>query len=159
MMLALGMFVFMRQTLPFQTMQRDATYLWAANKRVGKRDAFQFTGIGDDSVTLQGALYPELTGGVLSLSALRLMAGEGRAWPLLDGQGMIYGMFVIKSVTESGTSFYPDGSPRKIDFTLKLTRVDESLIAMFGDIGKQAEMLLGKAGEMGTKLTGMMGAG
>lgn len=54
MMLALGMFVFMRQTLPFQTMQRDATYLWAANKRVGKRDAFQFTGIGDDSVTLQG---------------------------------------------------------------------------------------------------------
>ncbi len=27
-MLALGMFVFMRQTLPHQTMQRDAEYLW-----------------------------------------------------------------------------------------------------------------------------------
>ena len=44
MMLALGMFVFMRQTLPHQTMQRDAEYLWPSNSRVGKRDSFQYLG-------------------------------------------------------------------------------------------------------------------
>lgn len=44
MMLALGMFVFMRQTLPHQTMQRDAEYRWPSNSRVGKRDSFQFWG-------------------------------------------------------------------------------------------------------------------
>jgi phage protein U len=44
MMLALGMFVFMRQTLPYQTLQRDAEYRWPSNSRVGKRDAFQFLG-------------------------------------------------------------------------------------------------------------------
>ena len=37
MMLALGMFVFMRQTLPHQTLQRDAEYRWPSNSRVGKR--------------------------------------------------------------------------------------------------------------------------
>ncbi len=48
MMLALGMFVFMRQTLPHQTMQRDAEYRWPSNSRVGKRDSFQFLGPGEE---------------------------------------------------------------------------------------------------------------
>ncbi|HCT4082906.1 TPA: hypothetical protein OT062_004661, partial [Escherichia coli] len=52
-----------------------------------------------------------------------------------------------------------DGTPRKIDFTLSLTRVDESLAALYGDIGKQAESLIGKAGSMATRFTGMTGAG
>ncbi|HCO9030143.1 hypothetical protein J8999_16800 [Escherichia coli] len=40
-----------------------------------------------------------------------------------------------------------------------VTRVDESLAALYGDIGKQAESLIGKAGSMATKFTGMTGAG
>ena len=131
MMLALGMFVFMRQTLPHQTMQRESDYRWPSNSRIGKRDAFQFLGVGE----------------------------EGRAWPLLDGTGMIYGMYVISRVSETGSIFFADGTPRKIDFTLSLTRVDESLAALYGDIGKQAESLIGKAGSMATKFTGMTGAG
>ena len=47
----------------------------------------------------------------------------------------------------------------EIDFTLSLTRVDESLAALYGDIGKQAESLIGKAGSMATRFTGMTGAG
>ena len=128
MMLALGMFVFMRQTLPHQTMQRESDYRWPSNSRIGKRDAFQFLGVGEENITLAGVLYPELTGGKLTMTTLRLMAEEGRAWPLLD-------------------------------FTLSLTRVDESLAALYGDIGKQAESLIGKAGSMATRFTGMTGAG
>ncbi len=37
MMLALGMFVFMRQTLPHQTMQRESDYRWPSNSRIGKQ--------------------------------------------------------------------------------------------------------------------------
>ncbi|EOK6251710.1 TPA: phage tail protein, partial [Escherichia coli] len=36
--------------------------------------------------------------------------------------------------------------------------VDESLAALYGDIGKQAESLIGKAGSMAAKFTGMTGA-
>ncbi|WP_318356265.1 phage tail protein [Enterobacter sp.] len=152
MMLALGMFVFMRQTLPYQSIRHDTDYNWPSNKRIGKRNAFQFTGPGDETITLTGALYPELTGGTLSLTALRLMAAGGRSWPLLDGYGLIYGMYVIQNVSETGSSLYPDGSPRKIDFTVTLTRVDESLVAMFGDLKEQVVTLVNKA-------TGMLGAG
>lgn len=157
MMLALGLFVFMRQTLPFQNMQRDAEYRWPSNARVGKRDAFQFLGVGEEKITLGGELYPELTGGHLSLTALRLMAEDGKAWPLLSGSGMIYGMFVINSISDTGTEFFPDGSPRKISFTLTLTRVDESLAAVYGDLSKQAETLVGNAKDAATKLTSTLG--
>jgi hypothetical protein len=148
MMLALGMFVFMRQTVPFQNLQRSADYRWSSNARVGKRDAFQFLGPGEEKITLTGELYPELTGGTLSMLALYKMADEGRAWPLISGIGMIYGMFVINNVSETGSVFFADGSPRKISFTLSLTRVDDSLVALYGDIGKQAESLVGRAGNV-----------
>lgn len=147
-MLTLGMFVFMRQSLPYQSLQRSADYQWPSNSRVGKRDAFQFLGPGDDKITLTGDLYPEMTGGRLSMLALYTMADEGRAWPLISGTGTIYGMFVITNVSETGTVFFADGSPRKISFTLSLTRVDDSLAALYGDIGKQAESLVGKAGDV-----------
>ncbi|HBM2986958.1 phage tail protein [Klebsiella oxytoca] len=159
MMLALGMFVFMRQTLPHQTMQRNAEYRWPSNTRIGKRDTFQFLGPGEEKITLAGVLYPEHTGGKLTMMFIRLMADEGRAWPLLDGTGTIYGMYVINNISETGSIFFPDGTPRKIDFTLTLTRVDESLAALYGDIGKQAESLIGKAGNMASSIADMMGVG
>ncbi len=70
---------------------------------------------------ITGDLFPELTGGVLSLAAVRLMAEQGKQWPLIDGTGMIYGWYVISNVKENGSEFYSDGSPRKINFTLQLT--------------------------------------
>lgn len=145
MMLALGMFVFQRRTLPFQSLNRTSDYSWAKNSRVGKRANYQFLGAGDDTVTVGGTLYPEITGGSISCSLLRVMADQGRSWPLIDGNGMIYGMYVISSVMENGSEFFPDGTPRKIEFTLKLTRVDESLIAMFGDLAQQAQQLRNNA--------------
>ncbi|HGL3703300.1 TPA: phage tail protein, partial [Enterobacter hormaechei] len=136
-----------------------AEYRWPSNSRVGKRDAFQFLGVGEEKITLAGVLYPELTGGRMTMTTIRLMAEEGRAWPLLDGTGMIYGMYVINSVSDTGSVFFSDGTARKIDFTLTLTRVDPSLAALYGDIGKQAETLIGKAGDMAKKLPGMVGMG
>lgn len=46
MMLALGMFVFERRTLPYQSMQHSKDYRWASNDRVGKPPAYQFLGEG-----------------------------------------------------------------------------------------------------------------
>ena len=146
MMLVLGMFVFQLQTLPYQSLQRDVDYRWPSNSRVGQRPAMQFLGVNEEKIVLSGSLLPEITGGRMSLLALNLMADEGRAWPLLDGGGTIYGMFVINAVSETFSEFFADGTARKIDFTVSLTRVDESLAAMFGDIQKQAESLVGNLG-------------
>ncbi|MFQ6242984.1 phage tail protein [Yersinia enterocolitica] len=145
MMLSLGLFVFMRQTTPYQNMNRNIDYRWPTNNRIGLRPAAQFLGVDSEKITLSGVLLPELTGGKLSLLALELMAAQGKAWPLIEGNGTLYGMFVIESLSQSGTLFFADGSARRIEFTLKLLRVDESLTAMFGDLRQQADQLLTKA--------------
>ncbi|WP_339099471.1 phage tail protein [Yersinia enterocolitica] len=144
MMLSLGLFVFMRQTTPYQNMNRNIDYRWPTNNRIGLRPAAQFLGVDSEKITLSGVLLPELTGGKLSLLALELMAAQGKAWPLIEGNGTIYGMFVIESLSQIGTLFFADGSARRIEFTLKLLRVDESLTAMFGDLQQQADQLIGK---------------
>ncbi|NCU07421.1 phage tail protein [Pantoea ananatis] len=141
MMMILGMMPFVRQTLPFDNLQHDITYRWAKNSRVGRRESTQFLGGGDDKIKLSGELRPEITGGNVTLLALKTMADEGLAWPLIGGNGIIYGMFVVTDFSATHTEFYSDGSARKIGFTLNLMRVDDSLTSMFGDLKRQAEEL------------------
>lgn len=145
MLMVLGLFVFERRTLPYQSMVFIKDYRWASNERIGKPKAWQYLGEGETSFNLSGLLYPELTGGRLSLKAVELMANEGRAWPLIDGTGIIHGMFIIEKVTHTHSDFYSDGTARKIDFTLVLKRVDESLMTTFGDLRTQASELVESA--------------
>ncbi len=156
MMLTLGLFVFQLQTVPYQSLQRDVDYRWPANNRVGLRPLPQFLGVNEEKITLSGVLMPEITGGRLSLMALNLMADEGKAWPLLEGSGTIYGMFVVNSVSETHTEHFSNGAARRIEFTLMLTRVDESLAAMFGDMKAQADGLLNQAGGLTGQIGGLL---
>ncbi|VEB71180.1 Phage protein U [Providencia rustigianii] len=110
---------------------------------MGKRPAFQFIGADSDDITLSGSLFPSLTGGKLSLLALESMAETGKAWALIDGSGTIYGMYVIEEITQAKSDFFDDGAARKIDFTLKLKRTDESLSEMFGDLSQQLNDIRG----------------
>lgn len=147
MLMVLGFFVFERRTLPHQSMRYSKDYRWVSNDRIGRRPAYQFLGEGETSRTLSGTLYPEITGGRLSLQAIELMADEGRAWPLIDGTGMIHGMYVIDKVTHNHTELFSDGAAKKIEFSLSLKRVDESLAAMYGDLKTQADNLVTSASE------------
>lgn len=153
MMMIYGMMVFMRQTLPFQELQRTVDYRWPTNSRIGQRASAQFTGVGDEKITLSGELRPEITGGTISLLVLKVMADEGRAWPLIGGNGTIYGMYVVENFSETHGEFFADGTARKISFSLSLKRVDESLTAMFGDLKKQADGLISGAGNLPGQLS------
>ncbi|ERT11626.1 MULTISPECIES: phage tail protein [Photorhabdus] len=137
MMAALGLFVFMLKTTPYQSLQHQQSWRYGFNNRVGARPVFQFMGPNNDTITLSGALYPEITGGRLSLLALQLMAESGKAWSFLDGSGTIYGMFIIESIDQTKSEFFTDGTARKIDFTVTLRRVDDNLGEMFGDLRTQ----------------------
>lgn len=133
-MMALGLFVFALQTAPYQQLQRQTTWRHPSQSRVGRRPARQFLGPGEDTITLSGTLYPELTGGKLSLAMLHSMAETGKAWPLIEGSGQIYGMFVIEDKSETHTTFFPDGTARKIEFSLKLSRVDDDRLDLLGSV-------------------------
>lgn len=132
MMLALGMFVFSLSTLAYQELQRQTEWRHPSSSRVGAAPARQFIGRGDDSITLPGIIFPELAGTTLSLDALRLMANTGKAWPMIEGTGRIYGLWVIESLSETKTVFFRDGTPRRIEFTLSLKRIDDDQLDLIG---------------------------
>ncbi|MRJ36259.1 phage tail protein [Pseudomonas haemolytica] len=132
MMLSLGMFVFSLSTLAYQELQRQTNWRHASNSRVGAPPALQFVGRGEDTITLPGIILPELAGSILSLDALRLMANTGKAWPMVEGTGRIYGLWVIESLSETKTLFFRDGTPRRIEFTLTLKRTDDDRIDLLG---------------------------
>lgn len=125
-MMAIGLFVFELRTAPYQQLQRQSQWRHPMTSRVGLRPARQFTGPGDDVITLTGVLFPEVTGGRVSLAMLRAMAETGRPWPLIQGDGTIYGEFVIEDMSETHSLFFQDGTARQIDFSLKLARADDS---------------------------------
>ena len=87
MLMALGMFLFDLPTLAHDELQRRASWRHARAARVGARDATQFVGPGEETISLSGAVYAEITDGRVSIEDLRTMAASGEAWPLLDGTG------------------------------------------------------------------------
>lgn len=155
MMMVLGLYVFTLRTVPYQELQYQRNWRHATNVRVKRRPSTQYLGPDNDSLTLSGVLLPEITGGRLSLLALEVMAEQGKAWPLIEGSGTIYGMYVIEGLSQTKTEFFDSGMPKRIEFTLTLKRVDESLSEMFGDLGEQLNSLkdtassaLGSVGEL-----------
>lgn len=149
MMMTLGLFVFMLKTVPYQELQFQRSWRFPANNRVGVRPSLQYLGPDNDTLTLSGVLLPEITGGRLSLLALEKIAELGRAWPLIEGSGTIYGMFVIESLSQTKAEFFNDGACRRIEFTLTLKRNDESLSEMFGSLSSQLPAMQGAAASAG----------
>jgi phage protein U len=134
MMMALGLFVFGMHTVAYQELQRQTDWRHPSTSRVGTNPARQFLGRGDDTITLPGVLVSGLAGTQISLDTLRTMADTGKAWPLIEGTGRIYGIYVIESISETRSYFFKDGAARRIEFTLTLQRVDDSDLDVLGGI-------------------------
>lgn len=153
MMMCLGMFIFGLDTAAYQDLDRQTAWRFAKNPRVGARDAYQFTGNGDDTITLSGWLAPELTGTSFSLDALRTMADTGQAWILIKGTGRIYGTFIITSLNQKESILGSDGDPAKIEFTITLERTDDGVLSILGSLGdiSSVSQLMDMSGLTGLK--------
>lgn len=121
-MLMLGGFKFSLNTAVFQEMQRNTSWRWPAQERLGQYDALQHTGPGDDRITLPGVIYPDWRGGVQQVDELRALAAQGRPLRLIAATGQILGMWVIESIGETQSFFLPDGTPRRQEFTLTIKK-------------------------------------
>ncbi|HBZ7931908.1 TPA: phage tail protein [Klebsiella variicola subsp. variicola] len=108
-------------------MELSRNWRHVKNDRVGRSAKWQYVGAGENQLTQGGLLYPEITGGNLSLGAVSTMAYIGLAWPLIDGVGSIYGMYVITGLQETHQEFDRYGKAKKIEFTLSLQRVGEDI--------------------------------
>lgn len=124
-MMALGPFVFGLSTLAYQALKRKTSWRHADNARIGVRGANQFLGPGEDSISLDGVLYPELGARRTQLADLRKLGDTGLAHPMVAGTGEVMGAWIIESLGEDQKTFFSDGVPRRIDFSLSLRQVDE----------------------------------
>ncbi|WP_417441934.1 phage tail protein [Idiomarina sp.] len=125
-MMTLGFFVFSLKTASADSIDEQRSWRHASNNRVGSNPAYQYVGQGPQTAKLPGILYPEITGGEEQLDELSKMADSGKAWPWVDGSGALKGYYFITDIEKKSTEFYPDGTARKIEFSLSLTRADEN---------------------------------
>ena len=131
MLACLGLFVFNHQTAPFSERQRTTAWRHARSEPIGKRSSSQFIGPGEDTITLNGTLAPEVTGVLLSLDLLRAMADTGEPYMLVLGNGQILGAFEIDSIDERSSSLYENGTARLTEFSINLSRTpDDTLDAL-----------------------------
>lgn len=126
------MFVFETRSVPYQELKRITEWRHASQSRVGERPAYQYIGQGIDTINLSGVLLPTFTGGRFSLDEIREMANQGNAWPLVEGTGRQYGLWVVTRVEETSTHFFRDGAAEKIEFILTLEHVDDERTDLIG---------------------------
>ncbi|NQZ32538.1 MAG: phage tail protein [Oceanospirillaceae bacterium] len=128
MLMTLGLFVFGINTLSYQTLQRTTSWRHNSQNRIGNSLSYQFLGAGEDKQTLSGWQAPELSGEKLSLEVLRQMANTGAPYVMVDGTGLVHGLWIIKQVTETKTLFHPNGQAKRIEFSIDLIKVDDAQI-------------------------------
>lgn len=126
MMMSWGMFGFELPNLVYDRLSRRTDWRHAETARVGARNARQFLGPGSDVITLSGCLVPQLVGDPAAVSTLRDMGDKGDALPLVDGLGVVHGNFYLSNLSEEQQVFFFDGVARKTDFTIELTRADDT---------------------------------
>lgn len=124
-MLRLGAYSFSIDAAAYQQLSRVTRYRWAAQARVGSHDALQFTGHGEDQITLTGRIYPGWRAGPHQIRDMREQAAEGLPMMLVDGAGVIHGRWVIESIEEQADVFAPGGAPRRQQFTLQMRFFDD----------------------------------
>lgn len=128
MLMSLDQFVFSLTTAPFRELQRQRSWKHPKKSRIGARDSRQYTGQGDDTITLNGLVAPETIGSIASISELAAMADTGEGYALVDGIGNVYGAYIITGLNETQTYHTAEGIPRKIEFALTLERVDDDVL-------------------------------
>ncbi|GEM_PF-415205 len=121
-MMALGDYRFSLDTAAFEALQRQTQYRWVGQERLGRESAFQYLGPGEDTIDFSGVIYPHFRGGLGQVDAMRAEAAKGVALLLVDGRGGVWGNYVIKSISETRSMHFDDGTPRRVEFSLSLTK-------------------------------------
>lgn len=124
-LMSIGMFSFEIDTALFDQLRRRRSWRHPSNDRVNNRPAFQFAGPGDDDISLSGRIYPGQIGDAAAIDQLATMAATGQAFPLVDGEGDVYGAYVIVGLDETKRQIGASGKPAVIEFSLDLKRTDD----------------------------------
>ena len=126
-MMTLGDVAFAVRTTVYQRLRRTTTYRWPSLDRVGRWPARQFTGPGNDQVTLDGVVMPTYRGAAGAVDALRQLALTGQPQQMSAGTGEVYGLWCLEQVEEDRSGLFVDGAARRIAWVLQLVRYGDDV--------------------------------
>ena len=126
-MMQLGFFQFSIDGATYQRLSRSVEYRWARQARIGTNDALQFTGLGPETIEIEGVIYPHFRGGLKQVDRMRTQASLGLPLTLVSGIGKVLGLWVVEGITEGQEVFASRGVPQRQDFTMRMTRYDGGL--------------------------------
>ncbi len=112
-------------TRPFSIddMQRSASADIASKPLMGAFPGKEFTGEGDDEITLSGQLLPTKIGGLEELEIVHEMRRSGTKFPLQRGDGTRLGWFAITRISENHTHLTREGVGFVVKHTIVMTKV------------------------------------
>lgn len=120
-------FYFNLDTAAFDELRRQTEYRWASQERLTRRAAQQGVGIGDDKLSLKGAIFPGWRGGLKQLDTLRAIAEKLEALNLTTGYGQVLGTWCLARIEEEQEALMAGGIPRKQGFTLEFVRYGDDM--------------------------------
>ena len=123
-LLMLGDVPFTAPGTAYQALKRASEYRQPSQDRVHQRPIHQSTGLGRDTIDLDGVQFPGALGapGLAHLDALRALAEAGEPRILVAGTGEVFGKYVVTSLEEDRMRVFRDGAPRRVAWRLKLAR-------------------------------------
>ena len=120
-------FYFNLDTAAFDELKRSSEYRWASQERLNRRPAQQAVGMGEERITLTGAIFGGFKGGIKQLDTLRSIAAQLQPLGLTTGYGDVLGNWCLKNIEEEQSALLQGGIPRKQGFTLEFVRYGDDL--------------------------------
>ncbi|MHC8285363.1 phage tail protein [Pseudomonas sp. XS1P51] len=120
-------YYFNLDTAAFDSLRRSTEFRWASQERLSRRPAQQGVGMGDEKITLKGAIFPGFRGGLKQLDTLRSIGAQLKPLTLTTGYGDVLGTWCLKNVDEDQSSLLQGGIPRKQEFTLEFVRYGDDM--------------------------------
>lgn len=98
---------------------------WPEQERLGRAPALQHVGLATAETTLEGVIYPGMTGKAggsikKGLRKLRRLSLSTEPFQLVTGTGDVCGFWAVTEVNDTRSYFLDDGQARKAEFSIKL---------------------------------------
>ncbi|MGC5702340.1 phage tail protein [Pseudomonas sp. NFXW11] len=120
-------FYFNLDTAAFNELRRQTGFRWAGQERLSRSSAQQAVGLGDERITLKGAVFPGFKGGLGQLQTLRSIGRQLQPLSLTTGYGEVLGTWCLTSIDEDQGYLLAGGIPRKQGFSLEFVSYGDDL--------------------------------
>lgn len=120
-------YFFNLDTAAFDELSRSSAFRWAAQERLTRRPAQQAVAIGEEKITIKGAIFPFFKGGLKQLNTLRSIGRQLQPLMLTTGYGEVLGNWCLVNLNEEQSALLQGGIPRKQAFTLEFLRYGDDL--------------------------------